>query len=81
MNSKSPRRNAILNAATGMTLRAFPRIPNRMKRLLLAGRSITIDGNTSTPHCSFCLPRSASSGGTVWCQASMSSTRDHNWNF
>jgi acetyl esterase len=38
--------DAIVNAATGMTLRALPRIPNRVKRLLLGGRSITIDGNT-----------------------------------
>ena len=28
------------------TLRALPRIPNAVKRLLLGGRSITIDGNT-----------------------------------
>jgi acetyl esterase len=36
----------MVNAAAGMTLRALPRIPNGVKRLLLRGRSITIDGNT-----------------------------------
>ena len=29
-----------------MTLHAIPRIPDRLKRLLLGGRSVTIDGNT-----------------------------------
>jgi acetyl esterase len=36
----------IVNAAAGLTLRALPRIPERVKRLLLGGHSITIDGNT-----------------------------------
>jgi acetyl esterase len=36
----------IVNAAAGLTLRSLPRIPNPVKRLLLGGRSITIDGNT-----------------------------------
>jgi acetyl esterase len=39
-------RDAMVNAAAGMTLRALPRIPNGVKRLLVRGRSITIDGNT-----------------------------------
>ena len=36
----------IVNAAAGLTLRLLPRIPDRVKRLLLGGHSITIDGNT-----------------------------------
>jgi acetyl esterase len=36
----------IVNAAAGLTLRSLPRIPNAVKRLLLGGRSLTIDGNT-----------------------------------
>ena len=36
----------IVNAVAGFTLRLLPRIPNAVKRLLLGGRSITIDGNT-----------------------------------
>ena len=39
-------RDAIVNAAAGVTLRALPRIPNAVKRLLLGGRSVTVDGNT-----------------------------------
>ena len=39
-------RDAIVNAAAGVTLRALPRIPNAIKRLLLGGRSVTVDGNT-----------------------------------
>ena len=39
-------RDAIVNAASGVTLRALPRIPNAVKRLLLGGRSVTVDGNT-----------------------------------
>lgn len=37
---------AVLNAASGVALRALPRIPDRVKRLLLGGRRITVDGNT-----------------------------------
>ena len=43
---QSRRRDAIVNAAAGVTLRALPRIPDRVKRLLLGGRSVTVDGNT-----------------------------------
>lgn len=35
-----------VNALAGLTLRGLPRIPNPVKRLLLGGRSVTIDGNT-----------------------------------
>ncbi|HEX9499639.1 MAG TPA: alpha/beta hydrolase [Mycobacterium sp.] len=36
----------VVNAAAGFTLRALPRMPNPVKRLLLGGHSVTIDGNT-----------------------------------
>lgn len=39
-------RDAVLNAATGVTLRTIARLPDRLKRLLLGGRSIAVDGNT-----------------------------------
>jgi acetyl esterase len=44
----SPRgaKGPVVNALAGLTLRVLPRIPNPVKRLLLGGRSITIDGNT-----------------------------------
>ncbi|WP_050899759.1 alpha/beta hydrolase [Mycolicibacterium rhodesiae] len=40
------RKEAVVNAAAGVTLRALPRIPNAVKRAMLGGRSVTIDGNT-----------------------------------
>jgi acetyl esterase len=40
------RKDAIVNAAAGVTLRGLPRIPAGVKRLLLGFRSITVDGNT-----------------------------------
>jgi acetyl esterase len=43
---ESRRRDAIVNAAAGVTARALPRIPDAVKRLMLGGRSITVDGNT-----------------------------------
>ena len=39
-------RQALLVRATKLTLAAIPRIPDRVKRLLLGGCSVTIDGNT-----------------------------------
>ena len=39
-------KDAVLNTAAGVTLSAIPRIPNGLKRLLLGGRSVTVDGNT-----------------------------------
>jgi acetyl esterase len=36
----------IINTAAGVTIWALPRIPNPVKRLLLGGHSISIDGNT-----------------------------------
>lgn len=40
------RRDAVANAVAGVTLRGLPRIPHPVKRALLGGRSITLDGNT-----------------------------------
>src|SRR4051812_21437623 len=42
-------RGPLVNAVAGLTLRSLPRIPDRVKRLLLAGHSITVDGNTLDP--------------------------------
>ncbi|MFO7164048.1 MAG: alpha/beta hydrolase [Mycolicibacterium hassiacum] len=44
--SVAGRKQALLTIAAGATLRALPRIPDPVKRLLLAGRSVTLDGNT-----------------------------------
>ena len=41
-----PARDRVLNAAAEATLHAIPRIPDRLKRLLMGGRTVTIDGNT-----------------------------------
>jgi acetyl esterase len=39
-------RLVFLGAASGVGLRAIPRIPDRLKHLLLGRRSVTVDGNT-----------------------------------
>ncbi|MDZ4267371.1 MAG: alpha/beta hydrolase, partial [Mycobacterium sp.] len=39
-------RDVIANKVAAVTLRGLPHIPERVKRLLLGGRSITLDGNT-----------------------------------
>jgi acetyl esterase len=44
--AKSHRKDVIANGATAMTLRALPRIPYSVKRLLLGRRSLILDGNT-----------------------------------
>jgi acetyl esterase len=38
--------DAVVNAMTKVGMRVIPRIPDGLKRLLLGGRSITVDGNT-----------------------------------
>ncbi|MCV7125979.1 alpha/beta hydrolase [Mycolicibacterium vanbaalenii] len=38
--------DVVANKVAGVTLRGMPRIPHPVKRVLLGGRSITIDGNT-----------------------------------
>jgi acetyl esterase len=40
------RKDTFVNAAAGVTLRNLPRIPDGVKRVLLGGRSVTVDGNT-----------------------------------
>lgn len=45
-DSKETFRDALLAHATRLGLGSIPRISDRRKRLLLGGRSITIDGNT-----------------------------------
>jgi acetyl esterase len=42
----SSARLAFLNGASGVGLRAIPRIPDAVKRLMLGRRTVTIDGNT-----------------------------------
>jgi acetyl esterase len=60
-------RDAIVNALAGVTLRALPRIPDGMKRLLLGGRKVTVDGNTldTTLHLMLTAQRAAGIGGLV----------------
>lgn len=43
---KTPARDAVADKLAAVTLRAMPHIPDRVKRGLLGGRSITLDGNT-----------------------------------
>jgi acetyl esterase len=64
---ESRRRDAIVNAAAGVTARALPRIPDAVKRLMLGGRSITVDGNTldTTLQLMLALQRSSRVGGLV----------------
>jgi hypothetical protein len=45
-HEKSHRKAVIVNAATGVALRALPRIPASVQRLLLGRRSVILDGNT-----------------------------------
>ncbi len=42
----SSARLAFLNGASGVGLRAIPRIPDAVKRLMLGRKTVTIDGNT-----------------------------------
>lgn len=44
-----PGSDVLANKIAGVTLRGMPRIPDSVKRILLGGRSITIDGNTLDP--------------------------------
>ncbi|MEO3757222.1 alpha/beta hydrolase [Mycobacterium sp. B14F4] len=61
------RKEAVVNAAAGVTLRALPYIPRGVKRLLLGGRSVTIDGNTldTTLHLMLTGQRMAGISGLV----------------
>lgn len=46
VSRRPSRKDIVVNAVAGLTLRALPRIPDPVKRALLGGRSVTIDGNT-----------------------------------
>ncbi|MDR3663221.1 MAG: alpha/beta hydrolase [Mycobacterium sp.] len=63
----SPRRLAMLNRLSGVALRVLPRIPDRVKRVLLGGRRVTVDGNTldATLQLMLTAQRSAGAGGLV----------------
>ena len=60
-------RLAVLNVASRVTLRQLPKVPDRVKRLLLGGRTITIDGNTldTTLQLMLALQRASRVGGLV----------------
>lgn len=60
-------KQVVLERATGFTLAAIPRIPDRLKRLLLGGRSVTVDGNTLDTTLQFTLAaqHAAGVGGLV----------------
>src|SRR3954447_12999563 len=64
---KSRGKDAIVNTASGITLRALPRIPDAVKRALLLGRSVTVDGNTldTTLQLMLAAQRAAGLGGLV----------------
>jgi acetyl esterase len=59
-----PGRNrlAVLNAASAGMLRLMPRIPDSAKKVLLGGKTITIDGNTLDTTLQFMLTLQKSSG-------------------
>jgi acetyl esterase len=55
-------RDRLLRVTGGPTLQATRRMPDRMKRLLLGGRSVTIDGNTLDTTLQFVLAGQRLSG-------------------
>ena len=55
-------RLAVLNAASAGMLRLLPRIPDSVKKVLLGGRTITVDGNTLDTTLQFMLTLQKSSG-------------------
>ncbi|MBO0677255.1 alpha/beta hydrolase [Mycolicibacterium sp. S2-37] len=64
---KSRLRDAAVNGATRVSLRVIPLLPDPLKRLLLGGRTITVDGNTLDTTLQFMLSaqRAAGIGGLV----------------
>ncbi|MGX9671840.1 alpha/beta hydrolase [Mycobacterium sp. HM-7] len=60
-------RLAVLTRAGGTALRILPKIPDRVKRLLLGGRRVTIDGNTldTTLQLMLTAQNSSGAGGLV----------------
>ncbi|HEV7419241.1 MAG TPA: alpha/beta hydrolase [Mycobacterium sp.] len=67
VGTPSRARLAVLKIASGALLRALPRIPDPVKRLLLGRRTVTIDGNTldTTLQLMLSAERSSGSGGLV----------------
>lgn len=55
-------KQVLIERATKFTLAAIPRISDRRKRLLLGGRSITVDGNTLDTTLQFTLAAQQASG-------------------
>ncbi|MCZ8380385.1 alpha/beta hydrolase [Mycobacterium sp. CPCC 205372] len=43
---RSTVRDAVVNAVTAASFRVIPRLPDVVKRVVLGGRSVTVDGNT-----------------------------------
>ena len=60
-------KDAVLPVATKVSLRSLPHIPDPVKRLLLGGRSIIVDGNTldTTLHLMLAAQRAAGMPGLV----------------
>ena len=55
-------REKMLNVAGTLTLHTIPRMPDRLKQLLLGGRPVTIDGNTLDPTLALVLAAQRASG-------------------
>ncbi len=55
-------REKILNVAGTLTLHTIPRMPDRLKQLLLGRRPVTIDGNTLDPTLALVLAAQRASG-------------------
>ncbi|WP_422748410.1 alpha/beta hydrolase [Mycobacterium sp. WMMD1722] len=64
---KSRFRDAAVNVATRVSLRVIPLLPDPVKRLLMGGRTVTVDGNTLDTTLQFMLSaqRAAGLGGLV----------------
>lgn len=60
-------KDTVLPAATKVSLQLMPHIPDRVKRLMLGGRSVTVDGNTldTTLQLLLASQRAAGLGGLV----------------
>ncbi len=64
-NASAPKpgvRERVLNVAGTVTLHTIPRMPDLLKKLLLGGRSVTVDGNTLDPTLQLMLAAGRASG-------------------